>query len=179
MGQACLVDDLDRRAVLRRLDRAARDAPDDHEPPTRPRTRRDSGRRDPELLDDVDGRQGGPPGREQVVHHQNALALDNGVHVDLDAVHPVLELVVLANGRKGQLALLAHRHESRFELIGHGSAQNEPARLDAGDLVHRHALPALERLLQGDPEANRVPEEGREIGELDAGFRVIRNGSDA
>ncbi len=57
------------------------------------------------------------------------------VLVHLDDVDAVFERVVLADRPPGQLALLAERHEAGAEPVGDRAAENEAARLDAGDDV--------------------------------------------
>ena len=63
------------------------------------------------------------------------VALADRVGVNLDRVDAVFEAVFLADRPPGQLALLADRHEAAAELMGDGAAEDEAARLDAGDMV--------------------------------------------
>ena len=58
----------------------------------------------------------------------------DGVGVDLDGVDAVFEAVFLADGPPRQLAFLADRDEAAAELVGDGAAEDEAARLDAGDV---------------------------------------------
>jgi hypothetical protein len=59
------------------------------------------------------------------------------IGMQLDGGAAVLELVGLLDGREGQLALLADRHETDVELVGHHRAQDEAARVQAGHHVGR------------------------------------------
>lgn len=56
------------------------------------------------------------------------------VGVDLDGVNAVFERIVLPDGGAGQLAALADRHEADAHLDGDARAEDEAARLDAGDM---------------------------------------------
>ena len=82
----------------------------------------------------------GAAGGDQIVHDDDGVAFLHRVGVDFDAVLAVFEIVILAQHAIGQLALLADRHEADAELMRHRAAENEPARLDARDLVDLHAL---------------------------------------
>ena len=72
-------------------------------------------------------------GGDQIVDQQHRLARADGILMDLDDVDAVFELVFLADGLGRQLALLADRHEAAAQPVRHRAAQDEAARLDAGD----------------------------------------------
>src|SRR5262245_42566548 len=81
-----------------------------------------------ELLDEVDRRLRGAPGREHVVVNEHSLTQLDRVGVDLELVEAVLERVLGRNGTPRQLAGLAGSHE----------ATAEPAReRPAGDVAAR------------------------------------------
>ena len=74
---------------------------------------------------------------QHVVEYQHPGAGRDGVLVHFQPVRAVLQRVFYALGRGRQLARLAHRHEARAQRIGDGRREDEPARLDAHDDVHR------------------------------------------
>ena len=61
-----------------------------------------------------------PTGREQVIDHQDTLALSHRVRVNLKNIFPVFELVSDLASLGGKLAGLANRHEARAEPLGEG-----------------------------------------------------------
>src|SRR2546429_658075 len=73
---------------------------------------------------------GRPAGRQQVVDDQHAMAIADGVVVDLERVAAVLELVAGCIGLVRELARLAHQRQPRAETVGHGGADDEAAGLD-------------------------------------------------
>ena len=74
----------------------------------------------PEVLDQLHGRGGRPPGGEDVVDDQHPVPGLEGVLVDLDGLGPVLELVRdRATGRR-QLPGLPRRDEPGPEVVGDG-----------------------------------------------------------
>ena len=75
------------------------------------------------------------------------LARLHRIGVNLHAVLAVFQIVILADHGVRQLALLAHRHEADGKLVRHRAAQDEAARLDAGDLVDLHAGIGLHQLV--------------------------------
>src|SRR5438477_7292544 len=77
----------------------------------------------------------GAPGRDDVVHHQRALARPQRVVVDLQAVGAVLQVVGMGDLARRQLALLADRDEAGAQAVGEHGAENETAALDGHDLV--------------------------------------------
>jgi hypothetical protein len=60
----------------------------------------------------------------------------------------------------------------------HRAAEDEAPRLDAGDLVDLQSRPGLHQLIDGAAERARIRQQGRDVTEQDALFRVIRNGAD-
>jgi hypothetical protein len=59
----------------------------------------------------------------------------------------------------------------------HGAAQNEAARLDAGDLVDFAAGPWLHQLIDGLAEGARVAEQRGDVAEHDPGLGIVRDGA--
>src|SRR2546427_2281084 len=91
-------------------------------------------------------------GREQVVHDQDLLARADAILVDGEHVPAVLELVLLLDHRRGELALLAHGHEARAKLVREHPAEDEAARLDAD-----HDIDGALRILRGKMFDDRRP----------------------
>src|SRR5690606_26614367 len=128
--------------------------------------------------DELGSRIGGAAGGDQVVDDENELSLTDRILVDLDGVDAVFERVLLPDGFPGQLALLADGDEAAAEPVRDGAAQNEAARLYAGDRVD--ILP-LERSGQRDNrllEAIGIAQQGRDVPEYDARLRIVRNRPD-
>src|SRR5262245_16021479 len=123
-----------------------------------------------ELRDHADRRLCRAAGRHQIVDEQHALAGRHRIAVHLDAVGAVLERVVLSDLVPGQLAALSQRREAGAERERYGAAEDQPARLDAGDLVD-----ALRAERRGEPldrlaEAARVEQQRGDVAEQDAGL---------
>ena len=83
----------------------------------------------------------GAAGRDQVVDQDDAVALLHRVLVHLHLVEAVFQRIGDRHPLVRQLALLADRHEAGRDLMRHRAAEDEAARLDAGDLVDLHARP--------------------------------------
>ena len=62
--------------------------------------------------------------------------------------------------------------------MGDGAAEDEAARLDAGDLVDLAAGPRLHQFVDGAAERPRIAEKGGDVAKHDAGLRVIRDAAD-
>src|SRR3546814_14990421 len=86
-------------------------------------------------------------GRNQVVDQQHARAFVNGVGMNFDRIGSIFKIVFLADGLPRQLALLAHRHETKSELMGNRTTENEATRFDPGPQVERRAAVKLHQLL--------------------------------
>ena len=93
---------------------------------------------------------GRAPGRYQIVHQDDALALRNAVAVHLHLIDAVFQGVGDTHGGMRELAFLADRHESRGQAMRHGTAENEAARLDAGDPVYPCFGPGPDQLIDDD-----------------------------
>ena len=63
--------------------------------------------------------------------------------------------------------------------MGHRAAEDEAARLDAGDLVDAHAGVGLHQLVDHLAEAVGVAEKRRDVAEHHALARIIGDGADA
>jgi hypothetical protein len=115
---------------------------------------------------------------DQIVDQYHALAFDQRVGMHLDLVFAILQHVRDADALVRQLALLADRNETGRHLMRHRAAEDEAARLDAGDLVDLHAGPRLHQFVDGAAEGARVAEQRGDVAEHDAGLRVIRDRAD-
>src|SRR6266853_481721 len=114
----------------------------------------------------------------KVIDQDYALAHGHAVLVHFHFVHAVFERVSDADALVGQFALLADRHKPGRALVRDGAAQNEAARLDAGDLVDLVAGPGLHQLVYGAAERSGVAEQSGDIAEHDAGRWIVRNRPD-
>ena len=121
----------------------------------------------------------GAAGGYQVVDQQYPFALGDRIGVYFDAVGAVFELVVVAYGFGGQLAFLADRDETLAQRVGQRRAEDEAARLDAGDLVDLLVLVAAHQLVYRQAKTDRVLEQRGDIAELDSLFRIMRDGADS
>ena len=77
----------------------------------------------------------------------------DGVAVDLELVGAVLEHVLLAGDRPGQLAGLAHGHERGAEPVGDRRGEDEAAGLDADHAVDVDAGEAVGERVDREAEA--------------------------
>src|SRR5690606_38015371 len=77
----------------------------------------------------------------------------------------------------GQLSLLADGHEARRKLVGQRSAQDEAARLDAGDLVDAEACIGPHKLVDRLPEGGGITQERGDVAEYDPGLGVVMDGA--
>src|SRR5437867_12070606 len=80
-----------------------------------------------ELLHELYRPGNGAPGRQEVVHNEDARARFEGVLVHLEGRRSVLEVVFDANHVGGQLAKLADRDEAHAELVRDRRGEDESA----------------------------------------------------
>ena len=86
----------------------------------------------------------------------------------------VFEFVFLADGGERQFALFAYRHEALVQLMGDDGAEDEAARIDAGDDVDAVFHVAQDKGVDEDAEGARILQQRRDVAELDAGLRASR-----
>ena len=91
----------------------------------------------------------------------------------LDLVGAVFERIGHADRLVRQLALLAHRHEAGRELVRDGAAEDEAARLDAGDLGDLQAGEGLHQFVHGTAEGAGIAEQSGDVAKLDSWLRII------
>src|SRR3954454_20784768 len=96
-----------------------------------------------ELAHQVDRSEHRAAGGEQVVHDEDSLPRKDRVLVHFERVRAVLERVLHADRLGGQLAELADGDETRIELVRHGCAEDEPARLHAHDQIDPLITPGV------------------------------------
>ena len=87
------------------------------------------------LTHQLDRRFRGAACRNEIVNDEDALALLDGILVDLDGINAVFKRVVLSNGLARQLTLFADRYETAAKPVGDRAAKYEAARLDTGDRI--------------------------------------------
>ena len=78
----------------------------------------------------------------------------------------------------GEFALFADRDETCRDLMRNRTAEDEPARLDARDLVDLHAGPRLHQFVDRAPKSTGVAQQCCDVPEHDAGLRIVRNRPD-
>ena len=112
-------------------------------------------------FDQLRGRCHRATGSQQVVDDQHLLPRLDRVVVDFDHGLPVFQLVLLLDGLRGQLALLADRHETNRQLMRNGPADDDTKPKDDRNMEPpRHTKPRLRWLDQSaqDPD----PDQGTE-----------------
>ena len=77
----------------------------------------------------------------------------------------------------GQLALLADRHEAAAELMGDRAAEDEAARLDAGDIVDAGREKRPDQPVDRGAQAGRIGDQRGDVAEEDPRLRDSRGSS--
>src|SRR5215831_183205 len=121
-----------------------------------------------ELADQPQSRTHRTTGREEVVDREHALAGLDRVRVHCERVAPVLELVLHLDRLARELARLAHRHETRIQLMRERAAQDETSRFDADDHIDALRLVAPGERVDDELERRTVLEKGCDVLEEDA-----------
>ncbi len=109
-----------------------------------------------DLLEELDGGLRGAAGGDQIVDQDHSLAANERILVHFHLVDAVFERIADADPLERQLAFLADRHESARHLMRNRAAEDEAARLDAGNLVDLAAGPGLHQLVDGAAEGPRI-----------------------
>ena len=110
-----------------------------------------------ELLEELYRCLRGAAGGDEIVDQDDPLAALHRILVHLHFVDAVFERIADADALERQLALLADRHEAAGQLVRDGAAENEAARLDAGDPVDLAAGPRLHQLVDVRRNARASP----------------------
>jgi hypothetical protein len=131
-----------------------------------------------ELLDELYGGLHGAAGGEEVVDEDDALAGLDGVHVDLQGVGAVLEVVGDAGDGGGELARLAHGDEAGVEAVGEGGSEDEAAGLNAEDEVDVFFDVIRGERIDEFGEAGLIFEKRGDVIEEDAGLGEVGYGAD-
>src|SRR5437764_961090 len=130
------------------------------------------------LADKLDRRIGGAAGGNQIVDEKHAVALADRIGVNLDRVDAVFERIFLPDDARGELALLADRHEAAAEHMSYGAAEDEAARLDAGDKIDIALEKRPGELIDRRAKGMQIGKKRGDVAEQDAGLRIVGNGSD-
>src|SRR5215831_104323 len=117
-------------------------------------------------------------GREEVIDREHTLAALDPVLVHCECVASVLELVLHLDRLARKLARLAHRHETRLQLMCERAAQDEAARFDPDDDVDALGLVAPGERVDDELERGAVLEKGRDVLEEDAFRREVLDVAD-
>src|SRR5919107_3420031 len=131
-----------------------------------------------EALDEPGRGPGGAAGGEHVVDDQDPLAGDDGVGVQLEGGGAVLERVLLGLDLVGQLAGLTDGDEAGPEVVGDRRGEDEPARLDADDLVDVAAAEVDDGLVDHRREADLVGQQRGDVLEDDPRFGEVGHVAD-
>ena len=95
----------------------------------------------------------------------------------LDSIAPVLEIKISPDRLGWKLAGLPYRNESEAHSIGDGRAKDEATCFDTDYEIDTRVFVAIRDLVDGEAEACGVDQKGRDIAELDAGLRMVGDGS--
>src|SRR5262250_1177816 len=117
-------------------------------------------------------------GREEVIDREHTLAALDPVLVHCERVASVLELVLHLDRLARKLARLAHRHETRLQLMRERAAQDEAARFDPDDHVDALGLVAPGERVDDELERGAVLEKGRDVLEENAFRREVLDVAD-
>ena len=103
--------------------------------------------------------------------------------MNLQRTGAVFEFVFLGDRVERQLAFLANRDEGQLQLVREHRAEDEAARVDAGDQadVLLAAVPTVspDEDVHEHMESLRVLQERRDVAELHALLRPVGHGADA
>ena len=119
-----------------------------------------------------------PPVAMRSSQQQHVFAGANGVRVHFHFVDAVFQRIRDADGLMRKLAALADRHETAPQAARDRAAENESTRFDASDFVDLAVAPGIDHRVDGDFESLGIAQQRGDVTELDARFRVVRNGAD-
>ena len=128
--------------------------------------------------DQIDCRMHGAAGRQQIVEHDDALAVGDRILLNLDRVAAVFEVIGEAHGRARQFSLLADHRKAAAELVGDGCGDEKAARFDPDQQVGPVRPQRLGQARHRHPPCLRVREQGRDVVKEDPGFWKIGYRSD-
>ena len=132
-----------------------------------------------DLAQELDRAFGGAARRDEVVDQDHLLARLHRVGMHLHLVEPVFQRIGDAHRGVRQLAFLADRHEAGRDLMRHRAAEDEAARLDAGDLVDLRSGPGMHEFVDRTAEGARIRQQRGDVAEQDALLGIVRDGADA
>src|SRR5665213_279741 len=123
--------------------------------------------------DELDGCSRRPASGDEVVNEKDARALCNRVGVNLNDTDAVLQAVFLPDRARRQLALLADGNEAAAERIGDGATQDKTASFDDGYAIDARVGERSRQPVDGGAQTGRIGDQGRNIAEKNAGFRIV------
>src|ERR671916_198034 len=130
------------------------------------------------VLDELAHGAGGAAGGEEVVGHEDAGALRDGVGVGFQGVRAVLQLVGGGDGIPRQLVWFAGEDEAFFGAVGQGRAEHEAAGLGGEDAVVDDAFRGRGQGVHGGVQGAPVLYQGGDVLEGDAGAREVGDRAD-
>lgn len=95
-----------------------------------------------------------------------------------DFINTVFEPITRRTGAGRQFPLLAHHHEAFTEFVGQGGAKDEPARVDADDIVDRLADVRAGQRIDGPLKTAGVRKECGDVVKTDPLLGEIRDLTD-
>src|ERR1051325_1979216 len=134
-----------------------------------------SGDRAAQILDQIDDGARRAASGEQVVGDQDAMALSDGVAVNLQRVLPVLKIVRDGGALCRELARLAHGHKARAQVISQRRGEDEPARLYADYRIDLDAIELRGERVNRPAQPFGLLEQRRNVIEINPGLRKVRH----
>ncbi len=125
------------------------------------------------VLDELAHGAGGAAGGEQVVYHEDAGAVGDGVEVDLEGVLAVLEVVGGGDGLSGELVGSAGEDEALLSAVGQGRPEDETPGLGGEDARVVYVFGGAGNPVDGGVEGGAVLYEGGYVLERDAGLGEV------
>ena len=126
----------------------------------------------------LERRPGGAARGEKVVRQQDALARVDRVLVHLQRGGAVFQRILHAAGPPWELALLPGGNKAAAQPRRQHGPEDEPARVDAHDLVHLLALGRFRHAVDRQGQEGGIRQHRGDVLEEDAGLREVRHVSD-
>lgn len=128
--------------------------------------------------DELGNSGGGSTGREDVVDDENTLALFDGIFMNFKGIGTVLESVLDAFDRGGELLRLAHRNEAGPDSVGESGSEEKSACFDTDDLIDIGSGIAGFQGVEDTAKSLRILEEGGDVVEIDPGLGEVEDLAD-
>ena len=126
-------------------------------------------------VEEADRGGGGATCRKEIVDQQDFLSRVDGVPVDFHRGLSVFKGVAGLPGLPGELAFLPDGDESGLETVSDRSGENEPAGVDADDLVDGRIAGSFRKEADGGLKEFSVREDGCDVFEDDTRLGKIGN----